>query len=152
MKKGFPLLIFGRTDATGRFHPISFSIVSHEQEQDFTKVYKSLKRLANIMDIEFEPEYIMQDAWDASYLAAKAVFENVKVLMCWFHVRFNIYKRRSEVSKDVYNQMSTEIKQMHLSMDRLEFKERIEKFVAKYQKSHKQFVKYFLKEWVNGDY
>jgi hypothetical protein len=152
MRQGFPLLIFGRTDMSGHFHPISFSIVSHENREDFTKVYKALKNLAIKLDIEFEPDFIMQDAWDASYLAATQVFENVRVLMCYFHVRFNIYRRRTEVTKSVYNEMSREIKEMHFSMDSVEFKDHMNTFIEKYKNTNKKFLKYFVTEWANGDY
>ncbi len=40
------------------------------------------KELAAELDIEFEPQFIMQDACNA----ALNVFPNVKVLMCYYHV------------------------------------------------------------------
>lgn len=90
VRNGFPVIVFGVSDIIGTFHPIAFCITSNEQEPDFTKFYEALIKLTNKLDIEFEPEYIMQDACDASYNAAKAVKLPATILMCYFHVMYNI--------------------------------------------------------------
>ena len=35
-ERGFPLLVFGISDISGQFFPIAFTILSHEQEDDFS--------------------------------------------------------------------------------------------------------------------
>ena len=89
-KNGFPLLVFGISDQAHRFHPIAFGIMSHEQEIDFEEFYKGLIDLSKKFYIAFNPEYIMQDAWDASYKSAIKNFEDVNILMCWYHVMANV--------------------------------------------------------------
>jgi hypothetical protein len=42
--------------------------------------YKGLKELAEKLDINFEPKYVMQDAQRSSFNAVKEVFPDVKVL------------------------------------------------------------------------
>ena len=44
------------------------------------------------MGIEFDPEFIMQDACGASFNAARAVGLNGTILMCYFYVVKNIKK------------------------------------------------------------
>ncbi|CAF1031090.1 unnamed protein product [Brachionus calyciflorus] len=72
VKNGFPLLVFARTDAEHKIHPIAFCLSSHEQETDF-------------------------NACDASYNAAVKLFENVDILMCYFHVVSNCKKKHFNV-------------------------------------------------------
>ena len=55
-----------------------------------TLIYFMLIKLATQLDINFEPEYIMQDACSASYASARKYFPNAVVLMCFFHVMQNV--------------------------------------------------------------
>ena len=87
---GFPLIVYGLSDQVGRFHPVSFMITSHEKEEDFDVFYQGLVNLAEFFDIEFDPEYIMQDACDASLNSILKFFPEVLPLMCYFHVKKNV--------------------------------------------------------------
>ncbi len=89
-KSGFPLLVLGITDMIHQFHPIAFEITSHEQEMDFEEFFNGLHELSNTLDINFDPEYILQDAWTASSNAIKKCFPDCQVIMCWFHVMCNV--------------------------------------------------------------
>ena len=51
-------------------------ITSNETREDFEQFYSGLKELAIDVDIDFEPEFIMQDAAPASFNAAQIVFPN----------------------------------------------------------------------------
>ena len=57
--------------------------------------------LADKMDISFEPDYIMQDACQASYNAAIKIF-NANNLMCYFHVLHNVRKNIKYLNNNVY--------------------------------------------------
>ncbi|CAF0781332.1 unnamed protein product [Brachionus calyciflorus] len=59
VKNGFPLIVLTRTDSQHKVHPIAFCLTSHEQEIDF---YEGLRTLSSDLDIEFDPDYIVQDA------------------------------------------------------------------------------------------
>ena len=84
---GFPLIVYGASDQCGKFHPICYMITSHEKQVDFEHFYRGLIELAEVLDLEFEPEFIMQDAQAASRSAALTFFPNVKILMCYFHLK-----------------------------------------------------------------
>jgi hypothetical protein len=49
-----------------------------------------LLNLAYLIGLDFEPEYIMQDSAEASYNAARTIFPNAIILMCFFHVMQNV--------------------------------------------------------------
>ena len=90
VKNKYPVDVFGVTDAHGKLHPISFMITSFETVYDFTLFYKSMIALAELLDLNFDPEYIMLDTCQASYNAARACFPNITILMCFFHVMQNV--------------------------------------------------------------
>ena len=90
VKNKYPVDVFGVTDSHGKLHPIAFMITSFETEHDFNIFYKSMITLAALLDLDFSPEYIMQDACKASYNAARSCFPNVIILMCFFHVMQNV--------------------------------------------------------------
>lgn len=74
IKNKFVLIVFGKTDMEQKFHPIAFCISSHEKEVDYLHFYNGLKEIANSLDIIFEPEYIVQDAWLALIMLLKKFF------------------------------------------------------------------------------
>ena len=78
------------SDSDGKFHPVSFMISSNETQQDFTVFYQGLINESEKLDINYEPELIMQDACPASRNAILDFFPNVKFLMCYFHVKKNV--------------------------------------------------------------
>lgn len=152
VKNGFPLLVFARTDAEHKIHPIAFCLSSHEQESDFNEFYRGLINLANDLCIEFDPEYIVQDACDASYNAAVKLFDT-KILMCYYHVvsnckkkHFNVFpeKKREMVKSHLLNlHMSTSGK--NLTQNLLDFKE-----YAVIQRECSSLYYYLKKSWLVG--
>ena len=81
IRNQFPLLVFGRTEKQNKFHLIAFCITSHEKEEDFVHFYNGLIRLADELDIEFDPAYFVQDACEASFNATKYLFPESEILM-----------------------------------------------------------------------
>ncbi len=69
------------------------------------------KELAAELDIEFEPQFIMQDACNA----ALNVFPNVKVLMCYYHVKAQILKHRDLIAKHKYDELMKDMTDLHYS-------------------------------------
>ena len=90
VKNRFPLDVFAVTDMHGQLHPIAFMITSFETVYDFDQFYFGLIQLAETLNLNFDPEYIMQDACEASYNSACKYFPNAIVLMCFFHVMQNV--------------------------------------------------------------
>ena len=74
----------------GVLHPIAFMLTSFETSYDSDLFYKGLIKLARILNLNFDPEYIMQDAAPASYLSACKYFPDAIVLKCYFHVMQNV--------------------------------------------------------------
>ena len=103
----FIVIVFGSSDINGHLHLISLSVFSHETEEDFKHFYFSLVQLCWNLNISFVPSFIMQDGANSSYNAAIDVFVNHNVapsliiLMCWFHVKFNV-KKKLDINNKYY--------------------------------------------------
>ena len=115
---GFPLIVYGISDQVGRFHPVSFMLTSHETQVDFDEFYKGLINLANFFNIEYDPEYIMQDACDASLNAIKNYFPNIFSLMFFFHLKKNIKDnlvKNNLLPKEKRDELKLDMTNIHMS-------------------------------------
>ena len=93
LKHFFPVIIFGATDRDNKFFPIAFMITSHETSEDYTHFFAEFKKVAKqVLNVDFDPQYIMADAGSSIHNGIKANFPNTTQLMCYFHVRFNLKK------------------------------------------------------------
>lgn len=93
LKYGFPLIVYGVTDITRKFHPISFMITSHEQENDFTHFWKSMLLVCSQFNVNLkcDMQYICIDASRSMYNSIEKNFPDTTSIMCWFHIRKNVY-------------------------------------------------------------
>ncbi len=134
VKNHFPVLVLGITDIAGRFHPIAFCITSNEDTHTFTEFYSGLRDLAGEMGIEFDPDFIMQDSWDASYVGATNAGLKSDILMCYFHVIYNIKKLyKHKISKEEWFELRSFISNIHLSRSETERDLNWIKFTNKYK-------------------
>lgn len=153
---GFPLIVYGISDQVGRFHPVSFMLTSHETQVDFDEFYKGLINLANFFNIEYDPEYIMQDACDASLNAIKNYFPNIISLMCFFHVKKNIKDnlvKNNLLPKEKRDELKLDMTNIHMSHNQENYVENLENFKRKYFKHHRACYDYcatwFTGKWSN---
>jgi hypothetical protein len=149
---GFPLIVYGVSDQCGVFHPIAYMITSHEKEEDFEHFYKGLIECAESLDLEYDPEFIMQDAQAASRSAVLKLFPNVNILMCYFHVKKNVKENcRHLMEKNEYDKLQEDLHQIHMSTSAEEYKENKKKFKKKYETQHKGVYDYCL-TWFEGNW
>ncbi|DBA00783.1 TPA: LOW QUALITY PROTEIN: hypothetical protein N0F65_004688, partial [Lagenidium giganteum] len=97
-KNGFPAIVVGMSDANRAFRVVAVYISSGLRQAFFCQ---SLSRCCNGLEsMVGEPprlKYIMADADDAQYNAAREVFGyNHIQLMCFFHVIMNVKKQASK--------------------------------------------------------
>ena len=166
------MIVYGVTDAAGKFHPVSFMISSHETEEDFKIFFDDLFSEAESLDVSYEPEFVMQDTCPASKKAIQAHF-NVKILMCYFHVKKNVLEHKNllrdknkykDIMKDLtsnyyifilYESLSSLIikKAIHLSINENECKKNKSTFRKKYSSTEPEMYEYcatwFVAEWSN---
>jgi hypothetical protein len=66
-------------------------LTSFETEYDFDQFYSGLIDSSEMLNLSFDPTYIMQDA---SFNSAKKYFPNALILMCFFHDCIDLRQRK----------------------------------------------------------
>ena len=100
------------------------------------------------MDLEFDPDYIMQDAWAASYNAANKIL-NATILMCYFHVMYNIKKYKHLIPVSKFDKLLEDVRLIHWSKNENDYQNNIEKFRQKYQKKYELMYNYINNQWLS---
>jgi len=125
-------------------------LTSHESEEDFIVHYDGLVNLTNVMGLEYDLEYLMQDACPASRKAVLNFFPNVKILMCYFHVKKNVRENiKSTLDKAIYNKIETDLKVIHMSHNKEVFETNKAAFKKKYSKKYNEAYSY-CSGWFEG--
>jgi len=148
LKLCYPVLVFGVSDINRKFFPIAFMITSHETDADYVNFFESLKDMTKTLNFEFNPRWILIDASKAGAKAIKSCFPNCVICMCYFHLKYNIRKRKSSLGK-YYNKIMKHITVLHNCQNPIEFRKKLKLIIDKW-KSWKltKFSAYFLKQWV----
>jgi hypothetical protein len=90
---GYPVFVIGTSDANRTFHPVCIAVCSHETEEDFEFVFRTLKtRLPSL-----NPEFCLSDAAGAIFNAAKSVWPHITRVMCNSHVYMNCQKKSNGI-------------------------------------------------------
>jgi hypothetical protein len=70
-----------------------------------------LIQIADEMDLSYEPEFIMQDAQAAARSAAVNAFPDVKILMCYFHLKKNVKENcKHLMENESYSELQIDLK------------------------------------------
>lgn len=145
LKLGYPLMVFGRSDKNRAFHPVTFCLTSHETQIDFENFYNDIIDLCMQLDIEFDPIYLMQNAYVASYNAAKECLPSVQVLMCFYHVIANVRSHKHLIPKNMYDDGLNAVRAIHMSCSEEEWNDSCDKFRKKWKKKAADFYNYVKK-------
>ena len=102
------------------------------------------------------PDYIVQDASAAESKAARKVFGmGLKILMCWYHLLYNVKKHESlkPVSQVLKDMVITDLTRLHYCLE-YEY-EPFKHIVLSKWRSHpelKDFVTYVIPQWFEGTF
>ena len=128
-------------------------ITSHEQELDFHHLYSGLVEIADQLEINFKPKFIIQDACGASYDAAIDVFGvDVVILMCFYHVKANLLKHAHLRDKDRYDEFEEDVNDLHFSVTEDIYKDNLRLFKSKFSESEPEIYAYFENQWLTGNF
>ncbi len=126
-------------------------ISNQETELEFTDFFNGLIKLAEDLGFEMDPEYIMMDAFDASYNAATEVFPQAKVLMCYFHLMKNVRKNCEKPLDPVkYEDLLEDIRIPHMTKSAKEYESNLSFFKEKWDKKKTKVVYDYMVKWFNG--
>jgi hypothetical protein len=87
VKYNYPLIVFGFTDIERKFFPLCFMYSSHETELDYDHFFLSFAELCDMLEINFQPKFIVTDAWQATANSITKLFPECQIIMCYFHIK-----------------------------------------------------------------
>lgn len=149
--QNFPVLMVGTTDLARKFHPIGVAVCKTEQQKDFNFIFSSTKQaIHNIFEADFEPEYLIADAASAIHNAAKGVWANILVIMCWFHMLKNVSDKVPTFLKQLCKQQEflADLQKLQVSKSTEIFQIAVQLFMDKWRKESAELVDYFENQWV----
>lgn len=79
---GYPITMMGFSDKSRKFHPILLAVSTSETHVEFSFILKAWLRVNPSRD----PRFLMADASEAVFNAAKIIWPNIVRLMCYAHV------------------------------------------------------------------
>lgn len=150
MWQGFPVLQFGTTDKSRKFHPFGLAVCSHETAVDFEFVFTSLKiALQNIFRSQFAPKYLVSDAAKSIHNGFKNAFGHSTIVMCYFHMSKAVKNVLPvHLSGETRQIFENDLYELHLASSNEIFDAASQLFVAKWKKKSSHLMVYFEKEWL----
>ena len=95
VKYNHNLIILVVTDVARQVFPIAFMFTSHDTEEDFDYFFQEIRYLAGRFAFEFEPDFIVMDANQACYNSVVKIFDDCKVVMCYFQLKKSIRENKN---------------------------------------------------------
>ena len=129
-----------------------FMFTSHETKEDYSHFFSELNQTAfDIHGICFDPEYIVSDASKSMANAINKHYKRCRILMCWFHVRYNLRKRKASMGK-YYRAVMKQVEILHQCRNQVQFNVHLKKFEKVTEKTLPGFHNYFKKQWVDSKF
>ncbi|RNA17744.1 hypothetical protein BpHYR1_042134 [Brachionus plicatilis] len=118
IKKSNPLIFFGYTDISRKFHPVCYMITSHECEEDYLHFFKSLNEIALSFGICFNP----------------TLYSNCLSIMCFFHLMQNVKKQTTKIQEESRKEIYKDVYKMRDTKSLQEFQSTKTKILSKWKK------------------
>ncbi|OWY98342.1 hypothetical protein PHMEG_00030915 [Phytophthora megakarya] len=94
---GYVVFAFGYSDCSGHFFPLVYFCTSQKRAIDIGWCIRYTKPVClDACGIVFAPQFVMMDADKAQFNACVTGLPHSIVLMCWFHVTKNVWKKAQE--------------------------------------------------------
>lgn len=101
--QGYPVIIVGSSDMARKFHMIGMAVCMSETADDYEFIFNAvIHGVSRITGEEIRPKRLVTDAAHAIQNGFNRAFagEDCQIIMCWFHVMFNIKNRRLQNEQD----------------------------------------------------
>jgi hypothetical protein len=104
------------------------------------------------LEINSDIEYRVQDACTACHNAVSTIFPSAVIIMCWFHVMFNIKTNRFLILEQLNESVVDNIQDMHCAQNEVEFRSLKTKILKNWRKNLliNEFAGYFEEQWLHG--
>lgn len=145
---GYPLMILGGLDANQKLHVLAYCITTNEKADNYRFLFETVaSAIWRLYQEELKPHVLVADGAIAIANGFMAAFPNIptKIIMCYFHVKYNIKKH---LHGDNAEAILNDIDKMQNSSSPRIFLRAVEMFEAKWQDVEQRFCKYFVRNWV----
>lgn len=147
----YPVLVFGVTDldSTQHFHLLGIMVSKFERTEDFQFGFQAIKEgIQKIANIEFAPKYLMSDAAGAIHAAAKNVYGDITILMCYAHVKESVNKQTFANAKANKDRFKADLTLLSSAYSRDVFLHGWEKFSEKWTPLEPAVIDRLHKSWI----
>jgi hypothetical protein len=152
---GYPVISCGFTDNKRSYQVAALFIVSRRQACDYAQCFSALARLfKEVRGRSIRVDYIMGDAEEAQANAFISIpeFSRGTILMCFFHVLYNVRKKIRHLNAKQRKLILRYIMDMHFAESMAEYQRiRTAALVAwSAQEPLQGFANYFQQQWLDG--
>lgn len=109
IKHSYPVILFGVSDLSRKFWPIAYGITSSEYKENYVHFLEELNREFVKHNLTINIEYIISDAAYPISNAIRKVYPNSERLMCWFHLKQAIRRKKNKLLGVRYKKTLNEI-------------------------------------------
>ncbi|OWY97251.1 hypothetical protein PHMEG_00032271 [Phytophthora megakarya] len=104
------------------FFPLVYYCASQRRAEDIVSCLSYLKRfMLQRFATHFKPQYVMTDADGGQYNACANEIPKAKVLMCWFHVCQNVWKKSRKLPRLQRDGIFRDLNDLHFCRNEVEF-------------------------------
>ena len=159
INSGLILMVMGTQTLEHQFRPIAFQISLQEDTKYSQKFFVAVKNgISEIINKDWEPEYLMSDFDEAISNAASSVFPHCTQLKCYFHLKKNVERKiREHGLKAREEQMLEDIHFVSEATTSFDF-DQLSELLLKKQGAYKEdnslkttFVEYFQKQYLHKE-
>ncbi|MGH7974183.1 MAG: hypothetical protein ACREBR_01560, partial [bacterium] len=151
---GYPVIVVGVSDSSRNFHPLGLAIVSQTTSAIFTEVLTKFGDFVAQLHSEVpwfnKVTHFMMDADVAEYNAVQAKFPSAVVLMCYFHVMYDVNKRCKGLPGHCTLQIMKGLLFLYASISEEEYVHRSRRILAEWRLVAElyAFAQYFEQQWM----
>lgn len=147
--RGYPLLVFGTTDAQRAFHIIGLGISYGETADEYAFCFKAIKDLTfRVLGKEIGFDILVSDAAAAIQNGFEEVFPGRDKVSCYFHLKKRVEGYDKFKSKGNKESIISDIEKLQLSPSAGAFQHAVHLFITKWKRKEKDFTEYFERTWV----
>ncbi|OWZ15301.1 hypothetical protein PHMEG_00011085 [Phytophthora megakarya] len=122
VRQRYSVFILGYSDLCGHFFPLVYYCASQRRAEDVAWCLSYIKRvMQQLFRSRFAPKFVMTDADNGQYNACTSEMPNTTILMCWFHVCQNVWKKSRKLPKLQRTELFSDLNELHFCRTSTEF-------------------------------
>lgn len=133
------------------FHPIAIAVCTSEAEKDFRFIFTAVRQgIQNIFDVDYIPDYLIGDAAAQIHNGGIAVWPNILVIMCWYHMHRAVADKVPSFLKELNEQAEfmSDLEKLQVAKTPAIFEIALQLFLDKWRNQSEELIDYFEHQWV----